>query len=203
MITEEQVQIIDAQIQKSTIKDKKLRDDLLDHLCCLVEDDLLQGVDFQQACQLAFAQLAPHGLDEIQQETIFLVHQHRIMTLRRFIFLSGYLFLLISLTGLYFKKMYWPIADELLIVGIGGLLLIHFPLTVFSRRKYLSGKIISLPLRWLVGCLLISATIIFFTVNVIGLGGYGIVTSLCFFIIGVVLLPLKFREMYKRAIRTT
>ncbi len=203
MLTEEQIDIIDAQIQKSKIKDKKLRDDLLDHLCCLVEDGLLRGIDFRQASQQAFAQLAPNGLDEIQQETIFLVHQRRIMTLKRLIFLSGYLFLLISLTGLYFKKMYWPMAGELLIIGIGGLLIIYLPLTIFSRRKYLSGKIISLPLKWLAGCLLISATMVFFSVNILELGGYGIIISICFLVIGLILMPLKFRKMYKKTVQPT
>lgn len=203
MITEEQIDFIDAQIQKSQIKDKRLKDDLLDHLCCLVEVKLSHGVDFENAYKSASAQLAPNGFEEIQHETIFLINQRRIMTLRRMIFLSGYLFLLVSLTGLYFKKMHWPFATQLLITGVAGLVFIFLPLIVFSKFKYLSGQLISFPSGWIPGSLFAGVVAAVLMITMTGMSGFGVIISCFFFILGFVLMPIQFFKMYKRSIKLT
>ena len=73
-VTAEQVAIIKKQVEQSGIINETLRDDVLDHLCCVVEIKLSKGKNFDQALQEAMHELAPEGLIELQRETVFLLN---------------------------------------------------------------------------------------------------------------------------------
>ena len=70
----EQVAIIRQQVEQGGIVNETLKDDVLDHLCCVVEIKLGKGKSFDLALQEAMIELAPEGFMEIQHETIFLLN---------------------------------------------------------------------------------------------------------------------------------
>ena len=91
MITDEQVDFIEKEILKGDVKSKELRDDLLDHMCCLVEIEIKKGLSFEQAYQKAFLQTSPNGYGEIQNETLFLLNYNKIMNMKRLTYISSFL----------------------------------------------------------------------------------------------------------------
>ena len=68
MLSEAQEKIIIEEIEQSSVKSRELKDDLIDHFCCLVEIEMNKGKNFQSALQSAYKQTAPNGLNEIQNE---------------------------------------------------------------------------------------------------------------------------------------
>ncbi len=78
----EQVAVIRKQVEQSGIVNETLRDDVLDHLCCVVEIKLSKGKDFNLAFQEASLELAPEGLVEIQRETVFLLNSFKIIRMK-------------------------------------------------------------------------------------------------------------------------
>ncbi len=70
-LSTEQVTLIEAQVDQSNITIGTLRDDLVDHLCCVVEIKLKKGNSFEKSLLEAMRELAPDGLHELQEETVF------------------------------------------------------------------------------------------------------------------------------------
>ncbi|MEO0585485.1 MAG: hypothetical protein AAF135_24950, partial [Bacteroidota bacterium] len=61
-LTPDQEQIIENLVDAQGLKIRTLRDDLIDHLCCVVESELSKGQSFEQVLENAVADLAPDGL---------------------------------------------------------------------------------------------------------------------------------------------
>ena len=73
-LSPDEVAIVRRQVDQSSISIDSLRDDVLDHLCCVVEIKIERGEIFDTALQEALRELAPDGLNEIQRETVFLLN---------------------------------------------------------------------------------------------------------------------------------
>ena len=48
-LTEEQIDFIIEQVNGSQIESKALKEDLVDHFCCVIEDYLKQGKSFEES----------------------------------------------------------------------------------------------------------------------------------------------------------
>ena len=92
MIGQQQEQAVIDYVNESKIKNEALKDDLIDHLCCLVEINMDKGMNFETALKKAQIQTAPGGLNEIERETIFLLNYSKIMLMKRLMYVIGYLF---------------------------------------------------------------------------------------------------------------
>ena len=84
MISEELEGRIIDEINRSSLKNQALKDDLIDHFCCMVEMEMDKGNAFEVALKKAYKHTAPNGLNEIQQETIFLLNYSKIMIMKCF-----------------------------------------------------------------------------------------------------------------------
>jgi hypothetical protein len=82
-LSDEKIDFIRAEIDKSAISLQSLKDDLLDHFCCFVEHEMRRGLTFEEAFAKALREVCPNGLDEIQRETIFLLTTPKIMVLKK------------------------------------------------------------------------------------------------------------------------
>lgn len=74
MLSDQEVARLHSLIDKSPISSQLLKDDLLDHFCCFIEYEMKKGSSFEEAQQKAWQQICPNGLEEIQNETIFLIN---------------------------------------------------------------------------------------------------------------------------------
>ena len=88
-VSPEQVKQITEVIQQSSITIESLKDDLVDHICCVVEYKISKGDEFSNSLNEALTELAPNGLDEIQRETIFLLNLTKIMIMEKIMYSIG------------------------------------------------------------------------------------------------------------------
>lgn len=65
----DQVSRIQFEVDRNNITIATLRDDLIDHLCCVVEGKMKNGKSFEISFTEALNELAPEGLHSIQDET--------------------------------------------------------------------------------------------------------------------------------------
>ena len=105
LLTDNQVDIINEYINRSSINIQTLKDDLLDHFCCVTEINIDKGLSFDDAFEKAKLITAPEGLNEIQGETIFLLNYNKILLMKRLAYISGFIFTLAWFMGTYFKIM--------------------------------------------------------------------------------------------------
>src|ERR1700761_1470535 len=71
-LTDEQVDFVLADLQVNGIRLKGLRDNLLDHICILVEKRLAEGCEFEGAYTATMPLFYKKELYEIEEEALFL-----------------------------------------------------------------------------------------------------------------------------------
>lgn len=120
LLLDHHIDIISEKLTKGGIKDPRLHDDLLDHMCTYIEQQ--DDCDFDMLLQQALQLLAPNGVHEIEEERYFLFHFQKQLTMKRILFFSGFATTFLITTGLTFKLMHWPGATMLLSTGYFGVL---------------------------------------------------------------------------------
>ena len=152
-LTNEQVDQIRLHIQKSGIRFQSLEDDVLDHLCCILEDEKDPNVNFEKRLQVAINDLAPNGLDKLERETVFLLNSKKLIHLKKLMYLVGLGSSIALAMGVCFKLLHWPGGDQLLIYGFISFTLLFLPMTMIDRFKLKIQKSLSERLRFMLGAL--------------------------------------------------
>jgi hypothetical protein len=199
-LSHEQLAVIGEHIQKSDITIETLKDDLIDHLCCVVERKMDKGEDFETALQTALKELAPHGLDAIQLETFYLLNSPKIILMKKVIYSIGLISAVVLSVGWLFTVLRWPGGYELFNYGFLGFLLLFIPLLAIDRYKANLKNALCEKLKVVVGSvsgIVVGISLVF---KFLHLQGADII-----FIAGMLLfsfgfLPFLFFSMYRKAV---
>jgi hypothetical protein len=139
-LTEKQIDFIIADIQQRGINLEDLQTNLLDHICCIIENELEPNGDFHQLYQSTISKFFKHDLKEIEEETILLLTFKNYYKMKKTMFISGAITGFSLISGSIFKLMHWPGANALLILGIITLSLIFLPLVFLLKIKDSKSK---------------------------------------------------------------
>jgi len=134
-ITEQQTEYILNDIRRRGVELKDLQLNLLDHVCCIVEQNLKEGDDFENFYQQTIKQFFKHELWEIEEETITLLTFKNYYAMKKTMIVSGAISVIALFGGSFFKIMHWPGAGMMLLLGIGILSLLFLPLMFLLRAK--------------------------------------------------------------------
>ena len=203
MITDQQIDFISNEIEKANIKNQMLRDDLVDHMCCLIELDIKKGLSFDQAYQKAFLQTSPNGYEEIQTETLFLLNKNKIIIMKRITYLSGFIFSLAITFGGMMKLLHLPGAAVLLFGGITGFAFIFIPLIVINQLKGSLNQHLSERFKWVFGALSIILVLMGALLKILHLPGAMITLGIGVLFFGIGFLPFLFFRMYRQSIEVS
>ncbi|GEM_PF-671571 len=118
-----------------------LRMDLLDHLCCMVEERMDRGASFDAALADAVREFGPSGLEKAQEETLDLLNT-TLRKMKKVTSIIGITGSFLALTGVVFKIMYWQGANLSLALGILTIALIYLPMLLWVRLKEVSGSVL-------------------------------------------------------------
>lgn len=196
----EQVEQIRSVLDKSNISIDTLRDDLLDHLCCVVEINMTKGENFERALKKAIDELAPEGLEEIQHQTLFLLNSSKIIIMKKVMYSIGLLSAMSFVLGWLFGILHKPGAYQLSIYGFLIFVFVFVPLLAIDRYKTNIRWVLSEKLKFslgLVSGLIVATSILFKIMHLPGAEGLMILgTGL--FVFGF--LPFLFFTMYKKSV---
>lgn len=199
-LTTEQIAVIRAQIDQSKITIDSLKDDVLDHLCCVVEILMDRGKKFEEATQEALEDLAPDGLDEIQQETMFLLNSTKIIFMKKVTYGIGLLASMSFVLGWAFGILHYPGSRELSIGGFLAFVFFFIPLLVMDRFKHKMRWTFLEKTRFIVGGvsgIFITVALGFKIMHLPGADELLLIGSLLF-VFGF--LPSQFFTLYKKSI---
>lgn len=135
-LSQEHIEIIRAEVRRRGITIPDLSESLVDHICCLLENDM-EG-DFLQRLEEVIKSFDKVGLINIQEKTYYLTLKNSII-MKKTIFLSGYLSAFLVSTGVLFKIQQWPGAMIILTLGICLLNFGFLPLFFYDRYKKAVG----------------------------------------------------------------
>ena len=150
-LTEEQIEIIRSYIRGSGVKLKSLQDDILDHLCCVLEEKQGGSTDFESRLKTAIQDLAPDGLSDLERQTLYLLNHKKLIYMKKLMYLIGLGSSIALAMGLCFKLLNWRGGSELFIYGFLSFTLLFLPMTIVDRFRLRIQMSLSLKLRYLLG----------------------------------------------------
>jgi hypothetical protein len=145
-LTDEQIDFIAEDIRRRGVSLKSLEDDLLDHICCFIEQTDDQR-PFEQVYLGALDSFGHNGLQLIQDETLFLINQPYFNKMKKIAYITGTFASMALVLGSLFKLMHWPGANILLISGtliLTFLFVPYFFYTQFKEQTEKKGKVVSI-----------------------------------------------------------
>ncbi|MEQ9440467.1 MAG: hypothetical protein RIG62_15535 [Cyclobacteriaceae bacterium] len=197
MLSDQHVEIIRLEIERSTLSMQTLKDDLLDHYCCFVEQELEKGHSFETAFSLATEHICPNGFREIQEETMYLLNNSKIMAMKKIMYFIGLVTSIGISVGWLFRILHWPGGNELFTYGFLGFVLLFLPMLAINQYKATVDKVMSEKLKIILGfssAIIIGAAVLFKMMHLQGANILLVVGALLF---SFGFLPFLFFRMYK------
>jgi hypothetical protein len=111
----------------------ELKDEMVDHLCCMIEPELSKGIIFQVAYDEIIGKLEDNTFKKIQHQTILSTNL-KFQKMKKSMFSFGVIGTLFLLVGTFFKSIHFPMASILLFLG--SLIIIFGFLPIFFYTSY-------------------------------------------------------------------
>lgn len=200
MLSDEHLEQIRQEIERSSLSISMVKDDLLDHFCCTVESKMEEGHTFESAYHSAWKKICPDGLNEIQEETIYLLNEPKIVAMKRVMYSIGLVASVCISIGWLFTLLNWPGGNKLFSYGFLGFALIFLPMFALDRYKASVGKVMSERLKIILGlfsAIITGLSVLFKLMHWPG-AAMLLIAGISLFSIGF--LPFLFFGMYKKAV---
>ena len=128
VLDKSQVDYILNDIRRNGIETEELQFNLLDHICCVVENEMSPDTSFEAVYANVLPRFFKHQLREIQEETNLLLTFKNYYAMKKVMINSG-LFTAVTFTvGSILKLLHLPGAAVLLILGIASMSFVFLPL---------------------------------------------------------------------------
>ena len=195
-ITDEEVEFILNDITKKGIVTEDVKYNILDHVCCIIENELEIGMDFNEFYRNTIARFYCKELQEIEEETQLLITFKYYHAMKRTVKITGLVAIFMILVGSLFKVQHWPGAGITLVLGFAIFSFLFIPLNIImkfrdDKEKY-NRIVMTLGLT-----LVLTGTIgLLFKVMHWPFANYLFFGSLAIF--GLVFIPIYFFTNYRR-----
>ena len=144
-LSDEQIDFILDDIEKRGIVTEDVRYNILDHVCCIIENEMTNDLDFAKCYGDTIAQFYQNDLSEIEEETQKLLTFKHYYAMKRTLKISGIVSIILIILGITFKSMHWPGAGVMVVLGLAFFSLIFIPLNIvlkFQDDKERSNRVI-------------------------------------------------------------
>lgn len=139
-LTEKHIREITTLVRAKGVEMEELLCDLVDHVCCMVEEKMEQGKNYTSALEESISSFGNNGIRNIQEETNYLLTKN-ILAMKKTMHIIGIASTIMLLVGAFFKIKHYPGAGILYLTG-GFLLSFAFlPLLATVKIKEKLGKL--------------------------------------------------------------
>lgn len=196
-LTDEQIEFIADQVNKSKINSNELKEDLIDHFCCIIEDDIRLGKSFEESYNRAYQIVCPNGFEEIHQETILLLTSKNIIIMKKLLFSLGFITTIFLVTSFLFKALHLPGAGVLLVIASFVLTFVFVPLVLlyFYRKQF--SKYVSYKMKYVFGYIGLALLLTGAVFKIMHWPGAGLLFMISVTVINFGFLPFLFYRLYR------
>lgn len=129
-----EIDLISRYVKNQNITFSHLPDDLIDHFCCEVENEMNSGMSFREAYLAVRQKTGQRRLNEIQEETLYAIdtNYRKMKNTMKISAVAGTI--LLGFASL-FKIMHWPLAGILMTLGALTLAMVFLPSTLIVLWK--------------------------------------------------------------------
>ncbi len=139
LLNSNQVNTIASDVESAGINYSHLNYDLIDHICCDVEQYMQQGISFSEAYNKVREKFNIRDLRHIQQDTLMLIDKnYRIM--KKSMKTIGVLSMVIMAFGTLFRINHWPSGSIILALGFLLVSLVFFPALLYIMYRDVNKK---------------------------------------------------------------
>jgi len=125
-LTNKEIRVLNRVIEKEGLTYTELQQELLDHLCCDVEAEMEEGLEFIKALEKVRKDMGKDRIQEIQEETLLLINQ-KYRRMKKFMYILGIVAPSLLIVGTFFKIQHWPGAGILLTLSLFMLGALYLP----------------------------------------------------------------------------
>lgn len=139
-LNQKQVDVIYDLVLDHGVSYHELQTDIVDHLCCMIEQKMDSGCDFKESLSLSTKEFGIQTLPEIQEATLYLLT----LKLRKMKKATGILGIISSaliMSGVVFKINHFPGAGVLLTLGLALISVVVLPLFASIEMKKQSSQL--------------------------------------------------------------
>ena len=134
-LSDKQIDYILDDIGARGVEMESLQHNLLDHVCCIIEQNLEANGDFENFYKQTIQTFYKDALWEIEEETLLLLTYKNYYTMKKIMINSGIFSAIAFITGSIFKIMHWPGANVLIILAMLASSLIFLPLYFLFKKN--------------------------------------------------------------------
>lgn len=134
-LSDKQIDFIFNDICARGVEMESLQQNLLDHICCIIEQNLEDEKDFELFYNQTIKTFYKHELWEIEEETIQLLTFKNYYAMKKIMLVTGTLSVSFLAQGLIFKFMHWPGAAMGILLGLVMMSLVFLPLLFVLKIK--------------------------------------------------------------------
>ena len=134
-ISDDQIDFILSDLEANGIGLEELKENLLDHICCIIESEYKESVDFYLFYDDVKRRFFKDSFDEIQKETIDLLTFKNFYAMKRTLKITGLLSASITIIGAILKTYHLPGAGIFYVVGASLFSLIFLPLMIILKFR--------------------------------------------------------------------
>jgi len=159
-LTLRNIEEISRDVGRQEITFPHLRDELTDHICCDVENEMQKGLSFADAYLAVRRKLGSRRLREIQEETLFAVDT-KYRKMKTTMKISGIAGTVLLGFAALFKIMHWPGAGIMLMLGGFILAFVFMPsaLTVLWKETHNTRRLFLYVTAFIAGMLFITGVV--------------------------------------------
>jgi hypothetical protein len=134
-ITDQQIDFILRDLKGRGVELEDLQLNLLDHVCCIVEQELDPGGDFESFYQKVIPRFFKKELKEIEEETRYLLTFKHYYAMKKTMMISGTISISLFIIGSFFKMMHWPGANIMIVSGTAIFSFLFLPLIFLLKTR--------------------------------------------------------------------
>lgn len=199
-LTDQNIEFISNIINNSRIESNEMKEDLIDHFCCAIEEEIQKGLTFEKAYDKAYHYICPDGFDEIQRETVYLLTFKKIKTMKRLMYVSGYLSAIGVTTTLFMKINHIAFGQLALFMTAAILVFFFLPSLFINLYKRELSKSLSEKIKYMSGLIAIFLLIAFAVFKISHWPGVTMIFLTSLVIINFAFFPSLFFKMYRKSI---
>ena len=127
-LTFDQIHCIQHYVHQNGLTIQEVQEDIVDHLCCIVEEKLGEGIDFEKSFQAAQQIITQNDIKQIQNDTIYFLTIKKHVIMIKAMFITAYASLVFFVSGAFL----FAFGDVLLLPDIIGFAMMLGSATIFS-----------------------------------------------------------------------
>lgn len=135
ILKDEHIDFILQDIKNNGLENQDLILNLLDHICCIIEENLEEEGNFEEYYNSIKSTFYHKSYLEIEEETNLLLTFKNYYAMKKVMLFSGIFSASILSLGIIFKFMHWPGASIGIVISLGVLSFVFLPLLFTLRVK--------------------------------------------------------------------